>query len=52
MILDQERSILLTASNDLSIGFHKVTKDKVIDETVLKLGVNDGIKLNDMQGDA
>ena len=48
MILDQERNILITASNDLSIGFHSVSKEKVIDKTVLKLGVNENIKLNDL----
>ena len=44
--------MLLTASNDLSIGFHKMTKDKVIDETVLQLSIEDGKKLNDIQGNA
>ena len=41
---------MLTASNDLTIGFHKISNEKLIDKTLLRLGIES--KLNDIKGDS
>ena len=38
----------MTASNDLTIGFHRIGKDTIIEETMLRLGIEG--KLNDIKG--
>jgi hypothetical protein len=46
--MDKDHKLLMTASNDLSIGFHRMSATKLIDKTIISLGI-DG-KINDMKG--
>ena len=46
MSIDQASNILITASNDSTIGFHRIGKDSIIEETLLRLGIEG--KLNDI----
>ena len=48
MLVDQANKILVTASNDLSIGFHSMANDRAIDKTVMKVEIDQ--KINDMIG--
>ena len=50
MVMDKEKQILLTASNDLTIGFHRMSDQKVIDKTIISLAIEK--KLNDLKGSA
>lgn len=40
--------MLLTGSNDLQIGFHRMSEDKAIEKTVMRMEVED--KINDIKG--
>lgn len=50
MLLDKDESILVTGSNDMSLGWHKLdpTAEQVIKSTDLKLGIES--KLNSFCG--
>ena len=50
MVMDKQKQILLTASNDLTIGFHRMSAQKVIDKTIISLAIEK--KLNDLKGSA
>jgi hypothetical protein len=53
MMLHHESNFLTTASNDMTIGFHKMgqpgPESKLVENTVMRLGL-EGSKLNDMKG--
>ncbi|CDW79253.1 wd40 repeat-containing protein [Stylonychia lemnae] len=46
LIIDKVNNILITGSNDLTVGFHRMSDDRLIEQTLLKVEVEN--KINDM----
>ena len=38
--------VIVTASNDKTIGFHRMSEDRLIEKTILKIAIEE--KVNDM----
>jgi len=42
----EDHKLVITASNDLTIGMHRMSRERLIDKTVLRIGIEN--KVNDM----
>ena len=48
LIIDHTNQIMISASNDLSIAFHQISKESISEKVIMRMAIEE--KINDMVG--